>query len=93
MGFDCNCENGKTLYDPSYTPRDVEELYSRWVICDACENMWCLAHDEHAFECACPAVEDLEIDLENDVPLDGDHESALASAGWGTDEDYGYYGE
>lgn len=24
---------------------------------------------------------------------DGDHESALASAGWGTDEDYGYYGE
>lgn len=24
---------------------------------------------------------------------DGDHESALASAGWGTDEDYGYYGD
>lgn len=24
--------------------------------------------------------------------MDGDHESALASAGWGTDEDYGYYG-
>lgn len=28
-----------------------------------------------------------------DDSLDGDHESALASAGWGTDEDYGYYGE
>ena len=28
----------------------------------------------------------------NDI-MDGDHESALASAGWGTDEDYGYYGE
>ena len=25
--------------------------------------------------------------------MDGDHETALASAGWGTDEDYGYYGE
>jgi len=28
-----------------------------------------------------------------DDSMDGDHESALASAGWGTDEDYGYYGE
>ena len=25
--------------------------------------------------------------------MDGDHASALASAGMGTDEDYGYYGE
>jgi hypothetical protein len=25
--------------------------------------------------------------------MDGDHESALSSAGWGTDEDYGYFGE
>lgn len=32
-------------------------------------------------------------DWEDDCPLDGDHESALASCGWGTDEDYGYYGE
>ena len=28
-----------------------------------------------------------------DDSMDGDAESALASAGWGTDEDYGYYGE
>ena len=27
-----------------------------------------------------------------DESMDGDHESALASAGWGTDEDYGCYG-
>jgi len=38
-------------------------------------------------------------DLENDPDdsfddsMDGDAESALASAGWGTDEDYGFYGE
>jgi hypothetical protein len=25
--------------------------------------------------------------------MDGDHESGLASAGFGTDEDYGYYGD
>ena len=28
-----------------------------------------------------------------DDSMDGDAESALASAGWGTDEDYGCYGE
>ena len=27
-----------------------------------------------------------------DESMDGDHESALASCGWGTDEDYGDYG-
>lgn len=27
-----------------------------------------------------------------DDSMDGDHDSAMASAGWGTDEDYGYYG-
>ncbi len=27
--------------------------------------------------------------FEPDDSMDGDHESALASAGWGTDEDYG----
>jgi hypothetical protein len=24
--------------------------------------------------------------------MDGDHDSAMTSCGWGTDEDYGYYG-
>lgn len=27
-----------------------------------------------------------------DDSMDGDHDSAMESAGWGTDEDYGYYG-
>jgi hypothetical protein len=30
---------------------------------------------------------------EADESMDGDHESGLASAGWGTDEDYGHYGD
>ena len=32
-------------------------------------------------------------DNDYDDSMDGDHDSALASAGFGTDEDYGYYGE
>jgi hypothetical protein len=33
-----------------------------------------------------------EYDEYNDS-MDGDHDSAMASAGFGTDEDYGHYGE
>lgn len=37
--------------------------------------------------------EDNEVSsFEDDCPMDGDAESALASCGWGTDEDYGDYG-
>jgi hypothetical protein len=28
-----------------------------------------------------------------DDSMDGDHDSAMESAGWGLDEDYGYYGD
>ena len=28
-----------------------------------------------------------------DDSMDGDFDSAMRDAGWGTDEDYGYYGE
>lgn len=41
-------------------------------------------------------VETVEENLANsgyDESMDGDHASALASAGWGTDEDYGSYDE
>lgn len=37
-------------------------------------------------------ADELLIDDEFDDSMDGDHESALASIGWGTDEDYGAYG-
>ena len=32
-------------------------------------------------------------DADYDDSMDGDFDSAMASAGYGTDEDYGYYGE
>lgn len=45
-------------------------------------------------------MQELDEAYYNDMPhdgdfdwMDGDHESGLASAGWGTDEDYGYYGD
>lgn len=38
-------------------------------------------------------MEDADRDYEYDDPMDGDHDNAMASAGWGTDEDYGYYGD
>lgn len=37
-------------------------------------------------------VEDAEF-VEYDDSMDGDFDSAMASAGFGTDEDYGYYGD
>jgi len=32
-------------------------------------------------------------DYSYDDSMDGDFDSAMRDAGWGTDEDYGYYGE
>jgi len=43
---------------------------------------WCAERDAEDIE----AMED-----DYDDSMDGDHESALASCGWGTDEDYGGY--
>lgn len=32
-------------------------------------------------------------DNDYDDSMDGDHDSSMTSCGWGTDEDYGYYGD
>jgi len=38
--------------------------------------------------------ENMAIELEDyDDSMDGDFDTAMASAGYGTDEDYGYYGD
>jgi hypothetical protein len=36
---------------------------------------------------------DYDFDFEPDLDFDFEHDSAMESAGWGTDEDYGHYGE
>jgi hypothetical protein len=56
-------------------------------------------HPDADHEIASQFDEDEDEELENDWDdsyddsMDGYHESGLASAGWGTDEDYGYYGD
>ena len=65
------------------------------------QEMYMLGHSEYEIvkELGVPlewverAVQDLQEDVDYDDSLDGDAESALASAGFGTDEDYGYYGD
>lgn len=44
---------------------------------------------DHSFEDAEDAWLD---DADFDDPMDGDFDSGMASAGFGTDEDYGYFG-
>ena len=65
------------------------------------EDEFFIKHSEYR-ACACddnvlmgfsPMDEVQECESEDyDDSMDGDAESALASVGWGTDEDYGYYG-
>jgi|Laugresbdmm110sd_1035091.scaffolds.fasta_scaffold98382_3 hypothetical protein len=38
-------------------------------------------------------IADEMMEQEYDESMDGDFDSAMASAGYGTDEDYGYYGD
>tara|TARA_B100000749_G_scaffold163541_1_gene125742 strand:- start:417 stop:650 length:234 start_codon:yes stop_codon:yes gene_type:complete len=59
----CTCEPGAILLDPKHKPADEVELWGRWIKCDGCDDWWCLAHDGHVFECACPSVHDFQ-DLE-----------------------------
>lgn len=47
---------------------------------------------EREGEFFCPECEGEGCWEPDDCPLDGDHETSLRDAGWGTDEDYGFFG-
>jgi len=69
------------IQDGEYSFAEIAEMYNvpfEWV-----NNL--------AIELAADGVEDRLDDY--DDSMDGDFDSAMASAGYGTDEDYGYYGE
>ena len=77
------------MSEPAYTRKDkyVLELH---------ELLWRFIehHDRlrtgEVVDCAKQVLVELaEPEPEPDESMDGDHASALASAGWGTDEDYG----
>ena len=59
---------------------------------DTCPTCDCRLDDDD--DC-CPACGEYLLDWDDIDPgdLDGDHDSAMTSIGWGTDEDYGYYGD
>jgi len=50
------------------------------------------ANPDAAVEADGPEDEDTVMETEPDESMDGDFDSGMASAGMGTDEDYGYYG-
>lgn len=62
------------------------------------ENCAVCGHEIGDCDCGDDVSEDEEIDENDrndrlDESMDGDFDSAMASAGFGTDEDYGYYGD
>jgi hypothetical protein len=69
------------IQDAEYTFAEIAEMYNvpfEWV-------------NNVAIELAADGVDDRLDDY--DDSMDGDFDSAMASAGYGTDEDYGYYGD
>ncbi len=69
------------IQEGEYTFAELAEMYNvpfEWV-----NNL--------AIELVADGVEDRLDDF--DESMDGDFDSAMASAGYGTDEDYGYYGD
>ena len=66
-----------------YNYDDYEDFHSYME-----DEGWDYIDEDEAYE------DDENEDVDSyDDSMDGDIESGLASAGWGTDEDYGYYGE
>ena len=60
---------------------------SRYSVCDGCLNS-----DEDDRPFGYDEDDDFDDNREFDDSMDGDHASGLASAGFGTDEDYGDWG-
>ena len=69
--------------------------YLHCLVCDSWDdNSFPTIEDVGAFVTdhnPCECNEDM-LDDPDGGEMDGDHASALASVGWGTDEDYGDYG-
>ena len=75
---------------------DIEDLWSEGKFSDEIAEIlnkrYGTAFSEAEVDNAISEFLDKQDQAYND-DMDGDHASALASAGFGTDEDYGYYGE
>ena len=75
---------------------DIEDLWAEGKfsdeIAEIINKQYGTAYTDVEVDAAIEQILDAQDQAYND-DMDGDHASALASAGFGTDEDYGYYGE
>jgi chloramphenicol 3-O-phosphotransferase len=75
---------------------DIEDLWSNGkssdAIAEAINKQYGTAYTDVEVDAAIEQILDAQDQAYND-DMDGDFDSAMASAGFGTDEDYGYYGE
>ena len=75
--------------DPLYDP---ENSYEDDVVYDDYNDFYGEAMDYEDYND--DVEEEVDVwDYSYDDSMDGDFDSAMRDAGWGTDEDYGYYGE
>ena len=73
------------------------------MLAESREDIWqleiyCVSYDGYGKVITCELVDEWEteegyIDQDIDESMDGDFDSAMTSAGFGTDEDYGYFGD
>ena len=75
---------------------DIEDMWSNGksseAIAEQLNKQYGTAYTDVEVDAAISQIIEDQDQRYND-DMDGDHASALASAGFGTDEDYGYYGE
>ena len=74
----------------------VEQLAVYWMDEYDLLEIVCTEYNALGEIVSCEQVQEFEDDsMENDMneSMDGDFDSAMTSAGLGTDEDYGYYGD
>jgi hypothetical protein len=75
---------------------DIEDMWSNGkslgAIAESLNQRYGTAYTEAEVDAAISQILDDQDQRYND-DMDGDFDSAMASAGFGTDEDYGYYGE
>ena len=75
---------------------DIEEMWADGMpfdqIAEAINKQYGTVYTEAEIDNAIEQIIEAQDQGYND-DMDGDFDSAMASAGFGTDEDYGYYGE
>ena len=75
---------------------DIEEMWADGMpfdqIAEAINKQYGTVYTEAEIDAAIEQIIEAQDQRYND-DMDGDFDSAMASAGFGTDEDYGYYGD